>query len=367
MKPDRTMHAAIVIPCLNEEETLATTCASLGFGTGRDGPDDFTYLIIVDNGSEDRSRLVMEQIKERSRPNSVILLHEAERGYVPPRHRGALEVRSLARALEVPETSFLLLQADADTIYSAEYASVMRRVAVNSGDRCLFEGVINPPEEFAQEHAGYLHLCQQVDRSTERCWVDDELDVIVVDAACGFLLESYFAWGGHKREFASNGDEVCAETTRLFMRAKMHASAHRIRVDGAVAWPSRRKVLADPALYFATAGFPRTTSWVSAWRKVYRGPNTLTVFDAGLDDALKPAVRCRQAHSLILFGVLPTYIAKLTGQATGGVTDELDVLVGLLEREIHHGGGRAPGQLIECALSLIESSPELLQNLCPPN
>src|SRR3546814_5724652 len=87
------MHVAIVIPCLNEQDSLASTCASLGFCGSDVQPPVDTSLILVDNGSADQTATVMGEI-QRAAPDRVILANESERGYVPPRHRGALVARS---------------------------------------------------------------------------------------------------------------------------------------------------------------------------------------------------------------------------------------------------------------------------------
>ena len=71
------MRTVVVIPCLNEQATLAATCASLGFGLDGPSPDDVT-LVLVDNGSDDETPAVMGSIRQSS-PDRVILAKEPER------------------------------------------------------------------------------------------------------------------------------------------------------------------------------------------------------------------------------------------------------------------------------------------------
>ena len=59
------MRAYIVMPCLNEERELVATCASLGFGPGvaTDNPDG--TLVLVDNGSTDRTPELMQKTVDK--------------------------------------------------------------------------------------------------------------------------------------------------------------------------------------------------------------------------------------------------------------------------------------------------------------
>lgn len=133
------------------------------------------------------------------------------------------------------------------------------------------------------------------------------------DKTCAYTIENYLRWGGHRREFASNGDEIHAETTRLYIKAHLKG-ARRVRADDAIAWPSRRKLKEDPVLHFATAGFPRERTWRRHWESPSRVRLNLQEFvDEVADETAGKAALVRRAHVLILFGVLPTYVAKLTG------------------------------------------------------
>lgn len=350
------------MPCLNEEHIIYSTCASLGFGLGPVSAPVETYLILVDNGSDDRTIVMMEQIKQHSPRGSVIVVTEKERGYVPPRHRGVLAAREIAAANNIAEESLLILQADADTQYSQDYISTIRKAA--DGQRnFLIEGTSRPPPGFDEAYPAYWALSERVDAPLRRLFVDDPHDVIVGDNICGYTLKDYFVWGGHVREFNSAGEEVYAETSRLFIRAKF-LGAYKVRVNRAIAHHSRRKLIENPILQFATAGFPREPSWCAAWDRAYSGSNTLEAFSRpSIESEIGEAIFLRQAHSLVLFGLLPLYIASLLGH-TEKVRDTYSELKDLLSffRSISKEEiVKNTASLFECAFSIIKFHPGVLK------
>lgn len=301
----------IVIPCLNEESSIEKTCESLGFCHGTHGLGDDTALVLVDNGSTDRTVSVMERVADRSLAKQVHILHEGERGYVPPRHRGVLFGRDLARTRDTPEDQVLIVQADADTTYSAPYVEALATAAEGFGRGLLLEGLRETPPAFASAHPGFLTLCRTADADVAAAFVAPEIDVIVDDKACAFTLADYFAWGGLSREYTSAGEEMYAETSRFYMRGRLRG-AGRITVPEAIAYPSRRKLYDDPVFYFATAGFPREASWYRRFDLTYRGPRDLDAFEhRAAPEVLADAIRIRQAHCVALFALLPAHIEWL--------------------------------------------------------
>lgn len=353
------MQCFIVMPCLNEEFALSATCASLGFGCGHQAAPPHTRLVLVDNGSEDRTFAVMEDIQRRSPTHSVVLASEPERGYVPPRHHGILVACELAALDQCAEDRALIIQADADTDYQRGYVSAIQRAARSAGPNVLVEGIVQPSTEFARSHPGYQTLSDRVGASLRGSCVREADDVIVGDAVCAFGLKDYFAWGGHVREFDPDGQEIHAETSRLYMKAKA-TGASKIRASGAIAQPSRRRIFENPVLHFATDGFPRGSAWSANWIRSYGGPNGLDAFErTDAEVALAVAILVRQAHELILFGVLPAWIAKKLGSRT--IPDELcatlmpllSLLPSLSADDIRQG----PGRFLHEALSLTERHP----------
>jgi hypothetical protein len=357
------MQSFIVMPCLNEEKALIATCASLGFGCGHQAMAPDARLVLVDNGSEDRTCVIMRHIRQQSPAGSVILTSEPERGYVPPRHRGVLAVCSLAPLASYPEGGVLIIQADADTYYQEGYVLAMQQTAQRAGPNVLVEGIVQTSPEFSRAHPGYESLSTRVSASLRGICVDEADDVIVDDKVCAFGLKDYFAWGGHVREFDPAGEEIHAETSRLYMRAKV-TGACKIRASGAIAHPSRRKILENSVLHFATDGYPRGPTWSANWARSYNGPNNLEAFEhSDAEVALASAIFIRQAHELILFGVLPAWIAKKLGSRT--ISEELCAtlmpLLSLLPLISPDDIWRAPGKLLHEALSLTERHSESLR------
>ncbi|GLR45824.1 hypothetical protein GCM10007880_63420 [Mesorhizobium amorphae] len=299
------MHTVVAIPCLNEAATLPDVCASLGYGLISSAPSD-TTLILIDNGSTDETVLIMEEVR-RAHPTSVVLGLEAERGYVPPRHRGVMLALELATTNGIPAESMLVLQADADTIYDPHYLDAMRASAV-SARGSIIEGVAHEYFAFSETHRGYENCCAAADAAIASLLVPEAEEVVLDDKVIGYRLDDYLTWGGLQREFDQNGDEIHAETSRLFIRAKA-LGATRVRADKAIAFPSRRKLEADPLLYYATAGFPRESRWRRRWASTHPQKLSLADFDKPeIRATIQDATLTRQIHTLVLFALLPMCI-----------------------------------------------------------
>lgn len=295
------MEAFIVIPCLNEQEGLAATCLSLGFGCGRRPTG---RLVLVDNGSSDRTFAVMEQIRDASPFGCVLVVREPRRGYVPARRAGVAVVHACVQAGRIPLDQALILQADADTIYLEGYVDAMLR-ACSDGRGQLLEGCAVASREFNAQYPAFTQLCRDIDLGMERWSAPEDDQVVVDDKVSGLSLADYIAWGEHREEVDSRGRQIHAETTRLFLRAKCTgAVTRRRRVEDAMALPSRRKLFAQAPAYFAASGFPRNCEWIASWSHTADA----TVFLAAPTRSawLDRLVRSRQRHQLALFGLLPT-------------------------------------------------------------
>jgi glycosyltransferase involved in cell wall biosynthesis len=352
------MPTAFVMPCLNEEGFLASAVGSLGFGDGAPPAADDVYLVLVDNGSTDGTMAVMEQVARGSRPGSVCIVTEHVRGFVPPRRRGVAEVAALAAELGAAAEEFLILQADADTFYLPDYAQWMKeRLGERRG--FLLEGAIKRSADFDAAHPEYVALERSVDESVVDSGVDDEDEIIVDDKACGYLLSDYLRWGGHFREFDDSGSEVHAETTRLFLRARLAHGAAKIRVNPAQAVPSRRRIEEDPSLHFATAGFPREESWVKRWHA--RHPTCLSVDEFARnpgDSEVREACFYRRAHNIALFAVLPALVRQVVEPGcalTGG--SRLEALLTPLPRLSAAEVARSPARALLAVLDAIDAAP----------
>ncbi|ESZ08513.1 hypothetical protein NKH89_12735 [Mesorhizobium sp. M0923] len=168
----------------------------------------------------------------------------------------------------------------------------------------MIEGVAHTANEFIAAHPGYYRLADAADRAADQFSVTEADEVIIDDKVAGYRLSDYLAWSGHRREYDRQGDETHTETSRLYLPGKMQG-ADRVRAGGALAFPSRRKIDLDPLLYFAAAGFPREESWRRRWQTAQGSDVKLDDFErADAGQRFEEAVFVRQAHSLVLFGLI---------------------------------------------------------------
>lgn len=349
-------HVNIVLPFLNEQESLANTCQSLGFGLGSNFTPPGSTLFLIDNGSTDDSISIAEKIKTSSLKGSVLIGHELERGYVPPRHCGNMMAQTLAQARNLSSQDVLILQADADTYYEEGYIASMRSAAQISGPNVLVEACASYPPDFEAAYPQYTELCKNVDQIADILIDIVGSDVIVDDKVSGYQLNDYFVWGGHQREYTARGDEIHSETARLYMRAKAKV-AQRFRVDSAKACPSLRKVIQEPALQFASAGFPREASWNEKWRQDYKGPATIDDFCSNTSHPeVQRAIQVREQHLVAIFGMLPLHVDYALEQYISPEGAELAAaILPLLPKRTTDDLQQRPGTLISDVFELIDS------------
>lgn len=346
------MEVYFVIPCLNEASNIAATAHSLGFRSGRNPAG--VRLILVDNGSSDATPSVLRAIRDDSPAGAVHLFEEHERGYVPPRHRGVLAAAELASDGGQSPHDILILQGDADTLYAADYIAAMCAVAKWAGPNTLVEATVHPPPDFSRAHPGFHKLSTAVDESVFPYHVPEALDTIVDDKACGYHLSTYLNWGGHRREYAPDGSEVHAETSRLFIRGK-RLGGRRVLVGGAAAIPSRRKIFENPIRYFAAAGFPRDDGWWQRWNRLYEGPRSLADFeDPEAQSTMRLAIQSRRAHLVVLLGVLPLLIDRSLHSGSFASHPLLELLTAGLMRFAGHVRAGNLGPVFHAAFELIE-------------
>jgi hypothetical protein len=308
MKP----YVAVVLPSLNEEATLRETCKSLGFcKSAASQPSPGTLLFIVDNGSTDKTLELAYEIRRTAPPGSVFIGQEKERGYVPPRHTGNILVKAFAEHNRIDLSEILILQADADTSYEEGYIEWMRSASESFGPNLILEGLAEFSSDFCDTFPEYVQLSAGIDaRVLSILKLPETSDLVCTDAVCGYRLSDYFAWGGHLREWCDSGDEIHAETTRLYLRALAHG-ARKVCVKEALAHPAERKIISHPGEEFATAGFPREASWRASWEQRYQKPVRLADFLVYSEyPEILHATRVRERHLVALFGLLPVHVAR---------------------------------------------------------
>lgn len=306
----KQLYTFVVIPCLNEEETLASTCRSLGFGRGISSSPHNTILIIVDNGSTDSTISVAENVKEESAPGSVIIASELVKGYVPPRHHGVEIAEKVSFEQGYSQEEVLILQADADTIYSSNYINSMQYASLHAGFKVLLEAETHYPPSFANEYQVLMNHLSLAEHAFSDLFTQSGNDVIIDDKTCGYRLALYTESGGLQREFFVNGDEIHAGTSRWFMRLRAEG-VERCKVETAYVIHSVRKMIQKPLILIANAGFTREASWNNHWELVFRTPSTLKALSQNLNhENLHEALEWRIRNLLALFCLLPRHHAR---------------------------------------------------------
>lgn len=343
-----------VIPCLNEVESLPLTCASLGFAPDQNPPAD-TMLVLVDNGSEDGTREFAEFLRTSVPEGSVLVAFEPERGYVPPRARGN-EVAAAAAALRgVPAEGLLVAQADADTLYSEGYLEALRDCSDTAGPGVIVDACMAWPPAFQALHEAFLQRFDVVDAEFAPWLMDHPDDVIVDDKACAYRHSDYLLWGGHLREWNSGGEEIHAETTRLYIRGR-NVGARRQLCGAATAIHSPRRLVAEPSLFTATAGFPREPSFRADWHSAYGGPDSLESIATATDADIAPIIAARRAHLWGLFTLLPAYVEQTQGRSRVRVHEtETQTALRVLEHRGIDPCDTASGAILADVLRLVTS------------
>lgn len=346
----------IVMPCLNEQDTISSACVSLGFGMGsRQKYVEETVLILVDNGSNDRTKEMMFDIQKHSQPGQVLVVDEPTRGYVPARDRGNRVARELSSEIGVKPEEVLILQMDADTQYESDYVQSMRELGQTYPTDVLLEGIVRRSPRDKLRFAEYFEACEEADRELDSLFVQDAADVVVDDKVAGYRLHDYFRWGAHRREYTWAGEEIHAETTRLYLRAKGH-SGQRVRCDRALAFHSARRMNRELYSQIASAGFPREESWKRQWI----GANE--THGKHQADLLRSALEIRRHHTIGLFCILPQHFYTSLGSCVdpdrnAAWTTEL---MSLLPIRTKVDALQRPGQIIGDVLTIVDKHGSLL-------
>ncbi|MBK7918045.1 MAG: hypothetical protein IPJ94_17670 [Chloroflexi bacterium] len=237
----------------------------------------------------------------------------------------------------------------------------MRKVSAQNDPTTLVEAYFQYPPEFKDTYSGFVDLCVRTDNLFAKLFADEQYDVIVADATSGYRLSTYFEYGGHQREFTQVGDEIHAETSRLFMRFKGRG-AIRIRVENAYATHSVRKIIKDPLLEMATAGFPREEAWYKRWREQLSSPSSLNELMMNTSHPnVAQAMNLRVRHAIGIFAILPTHFFRALGKTLSTSGSEklfVEDLAKLLPRRTADDAKNVPATLLTDVFSLIDNMGE---------
>ncbi len=143
---------------------------------------------------------------------------------------------------------------------------------------------------------------------------------------------------------------ICVYVLRIFKK----------RVHDAVAEHSVRKILYNPALQIATAGYTREKSWIRRWNASYTDPNTVsTIIEQVSHPEVQRVLYMRSLHVLGLFCLLPAHINNAIGYKSQTTESRLveEILLLLPVRKRPDVLYR-PGKLVHDILNLIDTSGE---------
>ncbi|MEO7214704.1 glycosyltransferase family 2 protein [Mucilaginibacter sp.] len=346
----------IVMPCLNEEKNMAATCHSLGFGLGELSVDRTTILIIVDNNSTDNTGQIARKIQLSSPKDHVFIINENEQGFIPARSAGNLFAASLCEKINVKTEDILILQVDADTIYPNTYVDSMRFAAESYGKNFMVEACVDYTPEFRQNNTRYIDLLEQTDARYQRLY-ETIHDYVVDDKVVAYWLSDYIIWGGHTREFTLYGDEIFAETTRLFLRGQIKGAAKR-NVGSLKAFHSERKVIENPSMHFATAGFPRETAWDNFWIEKKHLINLEDIDETIFNEA----IFFRILHLIALFYILPIHVDRTLANGITLIDNELSkYLQDLIPTRSINELQDQPGLFLSDVFTIIDKNPQLMK------
>jgi glycosyltransferase involved in cell wall biosynthesis len=261
---------SVVIPAFNEEYLLPQTLDNLAqqLNVEYDGTPMFSLrIIVVDNGSTDRTVETVKNFAQSVNDAEVILLHEHTKGFVQARMRGM----SWAVAQEDPRAAAYLISSDADTTYPVDWISIViaqlqsLRADVASCpsyypdslwenvprlvDRYLSEvGTIN----FGPTTIQRLGLAGQTFLFTVTLY--ENFVRSLAGAGCGMRRGAYIRSGGFVREFLEGGQEDYEEGFRLQYKFD-RIGARTVFLRNAPIYQSPRRLLQATTVPFSRGSY----------------------------------------------------------------------------------------------------------------
>jgi hypothetical protein len=123
---------------------------------------------------------------------------------------------------------------------------------------------------------------------------------------------------------------------------------------------SRRRIVEEPALHFATSGFPREDAWVRAWRDRHPRRWTVDEFARSIDHPdVQEACFYRRAHVIALFALLPWVVAKAIDPERFDAEDaRAETLLPLIPKFARDELAAEPARTLTAVLNAIDEYPD---------
>lgn len=330
------------MPCHNEADHLVTACESLGFGetTHVEG----AALVLVNNASTDATRAVADRFVRRIGAPAVVV-DETRVGHVVARRSGVRAAATLALEFGERHETTLIIQADADAMYSGGYvASVSAAAACSDAQGWVGQAVVRRDPAWL-EAPHLLTAVDHIDAAIESVRGPMDVDVLVDDKACSYFMSSYESWGGFRQEWLANGEELLAETSRLLMAGLPDVTV--VDVQEASVVHLDRRLRADACQIVGSGGFPYKS------RRVFPGEYPLTLPElehhaAEADERLEAVLDMRLRHLVALEIVLPALFAAHSRRSTAD-----EVLQRCLDEVPARSPAAGPGEMMAAALALV--------------
>lgn len=223
----------LVIPFFNEERDLPPLLNNLATQVDADGEPlrrGFWRLILVDNGSQDRSADIVQTWINENPSVETVVLHEPIKSHIQGRICGA------SFSLDKENSSYAILaNADADTLFHPGWIyDISKRLNAGNFDVLSYAGHF-PPSFWERvpamtqsyfENVGTIFFgpqtIEQFGFAGRRALFTEKifLDFGRMPSDCGYALtkRAYTAAGGYRRDYWPDGREVLGEGWNLKFR-----------------------------------------------------------------------------------------------------------------------------------------------------
>jgi len=171
------MYISVIIPTFNRSSFLKDALESICDQNIR--PDEYE-IIVIDNGSTDNTKKVVNRIRQRNRKNYIKYIYEPEPGLLAGRHRGAFEANG-----------DILVYVDDDIKADKEWLKVIKKTFDTYPDVQLVGGKILP--EFEIDPPDWIRFFWSDNRLSNVCGELSLLDL--GNKVCN--INPNFIWGAN--------------------------------------------------------------------------------------------------------------------------------------------------------------------------